>query len=159
MHRSLRLLLVLGLLAPGLASGEALAQEREWSLDASDQEAYLIFGVADSDDVGLSLWCPLKKGLVNLFVPRPTAELAKLDRHKVPLTLKVGSETETFGAKIDLNREALNSSVEVEMPADSKLLKAMATADRFTVTVGGEDVVFPLYSADIPALLDLCRKG
>lgn len=158
MQRSLRLLLVLGLLAPGLSGGAALAQEREWTLDASDQEAYLIFGVADSDDVGVSLWCPLKKGLVNLFVPRPTPELAKLERHKVPLTLKVGSEAETFGAKIDLNREAANSSVEVEMPADSKLLKAMATTDRFSVTVGGEDVVFPLYDADVPALLDLCRK-
>ena len=84
-------------------SGEALAQEREWTLDASEQESYLIFGVADSDDVGLSLWCPNHKGIVNLYVPRPTAELQKLARRKVPMTVTAGSETATFGGKIDIN--------------------------------------------------------
>ena len=57
MHRSLALLLALG-----LASGAAHAQERDWALDASDQEAYLIFGVSDTDDVGVSLWCRTRKG-------------------------------------------------------------------------------------------------
>ena len=99
--------------------GGAHAQEREWTLDASDQEAYLIFGVADTDDVGVSLWCPAKKGVVNLFVPRPTAELQKLARHQVPMTVKAGTETATFAGKIEINPDAPNSSVEVEMPVDT----------------------------------------
>jgi len=159
MHRSFACLTVIGLAACTLAVGQARAQEREWSLDASDQEAYLIFGVADSDDVGVSLWCPAKKGIVNLYVPRPTAELQKLSRRKVPMTVNVGAETATFAGKIDVNSAAPTSSVEVEMPVDSPLLKAMTTADRFSVKVDSQEVVFPLYDADIAGLLTLCRKG
>ena len=154
MHRSLALLLALG-----LASGAALAQERDWALDASDQEAYLIFGVADTDDVGVSLWCRTRKDMVNLYVPRPTAELEQLDRRKVPLTVKAGEETATFAGKIDLNRGFPSSSVEVEMPVDNPLLKALEKADRFSVKVGDQEVVFPLYNADVTTLLGLCRKG
>lgn len=160
MHRSLAPVFALGLLAGGvIATGGALAQEREWSLDASDQEAYLIFGVADTDDVGVSLWCPARKGVVNLFVPRPTAELRKITRHHVPMTVTVGGETATFAGKIDVNADAPNSSVEVEMPVDSALLKAMLSADRFGVRIGSQDVVFPLYDADVAGLLAQCRKG
>ena len=154
MHRSLALLLALG-----LASGAALAQERDWALDASDQEAYLIFGVSDTDDVGVSLWCRTRKDMVNLYVPRPTAELEQLSRRKVPLTVKAGEETATFAGKIDLNRGYPSSSVEVEMPVDNPVLKALEKADRFSVKIGDQEVVFPLYNADVTTLLGLCRKG
>ena len=154
MHRSLAALLALG-----LVTGEALAQEREWTLDASDQEAYLIFGVADSDDVGVSLWCPVKKGIVNLYVPRPTAELQKVTRHNVPMTVTAGTETATFAGKVDVSTGSPVSSVEVEMPVDHPLLKAIAAADRFTVKVDQQEVVFPLYDADVSTLIDICRKG
>ena len=154
MHRSLAFLLALG-----LASGAAHAQERDWALDASDQEAYLIFGVSDTDDVGVSLWCRTRKDMVNLYVPRPTAELEQLSRRKVPLTVKAGEETATFAGKIDLNRGYPSSSVEVEMPVDNPLLKALEKADRFSVKIGDQEVVFPLYNADVTTLLGLCRKG
>ena len=68
-------------IALAMLAGTAHAQEREWVLDTSDEDAYLIFGVPDSDDVGVSLWCPIGRGVVNLFVPRPTEELRKLKRH------------------------------------------------------------------------------
>lgn len=154
MNRFLALVLALGLVTAG-----AVAQEREWTLDASDQEAYLIFGVPDSEDVGVSLWCPVRKGIVNLYVPRPTAELRKLGRRKVPLTVTAEPETATFAGKIDINPDSPSSSVEVEMPVESSLLKAMLKADRFRVKVDTQEVVFPLYDADVEALLDLCRKG
>ena len=154
MHRSLALLLALG-----LASGAAHAQERDWALDASDQEAYLIFGVSDTDDVGVSLWCRTRKDMVNLYVPRPTVELEQLGRRKVPLTVKAGEETATFAGKIDLNRGYPSSSVEVEMPVDNPLLKALEKADRFSVKIGDQEVVFPLYNAHVTTLLGLCRKG
>ena len=154
MHRFLALLLALG-----LASGAAHAQERDWALDASDQEAYLIFGVPDTDDVGVSLWCRTRKDMVNLYVPRPTAELERLDRRKVALTVKAGEETATFAGKVDLNRGYPSSSVEVEMPVDNAFLKALEKADRFSVKVGEQEMVFPLYNADVTTLLGLCRKG
>lgn len=145
--------------ALSLVTGPALAQEREWSLDASDQEAYLIFGVPDSDDVGMSLWCPVKKGIVNFFVPRPTEELKTLGRTKVAMTVKAGDESATFAGKVDLNPEGTASSVEVEVPADHPLFKALAAADRFSIDIGKQEVVFPLYNVDVAMLLEFCRKG
>jgi hypothetical protein len=97
--------------------------------------------------------------MVNLYVPRPTAELEQLSRRKVPLTVKAGEETATFAGKIDLNRGYPSSSVEVEMPVDNPLLKALEKADRFSVKIGDQEVVFPLYNADVTTLLGLCRKG
>lgn len=158
MFRPFRLFLALGLLSSTVA-GVARAQEREWTLDASDEDAYLIFGVADTEDVGVSLWCPAHKGVVNLFVPRPTEELQKLKQKKISLTVTAGRETATFAGKVDVNTDAASSSVEVEVPAGHALFKALQGADRFEVRLAGEDLVFPLYDADVAGLLDVCRKG
>ena len=147
------------LISLGLLAGNACAQEREWTLDASDQDAYLIFGVPETDDVGVSLWCPIHKGTVNLFVPRPTEELRKLKNKKVAMTVSAGAEKATFAAKADLNLEAAASSLEVEIPADHPLLKALGQADRFSVKTGGDEIVFPFYGADFASLMELCRKG
>ncbi len=154
MLRPLSLVLALGLIA-----GAAHAQEREWSLDTSDQDAYLIFGVPETDDVGVSLWCPIGKGVVNLFVPVPVAKMPKVKNKVAPLTVTVGKETATFRAKADVNPESVNASVEAEIPAESPLLKAPQTADRFSVKAGSEQIVFPLYAAELGDFLALCRKG
>ena len=149
--------------ALGLMAGVAHAQERAWTLDASDEDAYLIFGVPESDDVGVSLWCPIGKGVVNLYLPVPTAELARLaeatKESAAPLTITAGSETATFRGKADINRAAAVSSLEVEIEVQHPLVAAFTTADRFTVTSGETQIVFPLYEADVEGLLELCRKG
>ncbi|PZF76005.1 hypothetical protein DK847_15275 [Aestuariivirga litoralis] len=107
----------------------------------------------------MSLWCPAKKGIVNLYVPRPTPELQRPGRRKLPMTVSAGGETATFAGKVDIIASSPTSSIEVEIPVDSPLLKALEKADRFTVTVNSEQVVFPLYDADVTALLGLCRKS
>lgn len=53
----------------------AHAQEREWLLDAADEDAFLVFGVPETDDVGVSLWCKIGSGKVKLFFPEGSAEL------------------------------------------------------------------------------------
>ena len=62
-----RLLIILAILV--LGSTLALAQERIWNLDQTDQEAYLVFGVPETDDVGVSFWCTLQSGIVKIYVP------------------------------------------------------------------------------------------
>lgn len=153
MFRYLSVLISLGLLA-----GTASAQEREWTLDASDEDAYLVFGVPETDDIGVSLWCPIRKGTVNLFLPRPTASLQKTQQKKVPLTISAGAEQATFAAKADVNSQAPVSSLEVEMPVDHPLLKALESADRFSIKLADDDMVFPFYGADFLSLIELCRK-
>ena len=146
------------LIALGLTAGAAPAQEREWLLDAGDEEAYLIFGVPDSDDVGISFWCVLRKDMVNLYLPRPTEELRKLKGKEVPVKLTADGENVTFRGKLQLIPEGLYSSVEVEMAADHPVLTAMRNSDRLRVRVGNEDLIFPLYDADLAGLVELCRK-
>jgi hypothetical protein len=153
MLRTLLLLLALGLMA-----GAAPAQEREWLLDAGDEEAYLIFGVPDSDDVGISFWCVLRKDMVNLYLPRPTEELRTLKGKEVPVKLSAGGEAVTFRGKLQLIPEGLYSSVEVEIAADHPVLAAMSESDRLRLRVGTEDLIFPLYDANLAGLIELCRK-
>jgi hypothetical protein len=151
----LRLTLVLAL---GLLTGHAHAQERDWMLDASEEDAYLIFGVPDSDDVGVSLWCPIGKGSVNLYLPVPTRLLEKNKDKAAALTVTAGKESATFRGKADINQLAAVSSIEAEIDANHPLITALVTADRFSVKAGGADLVFPLYNAGVEDLLALCRK-
>jgi hypothetical protein len=145
-------------LALGLTAGASFAQERDWVLDASEEDAYLIFGVPESDDVGVSLWCRIGKGNVNLYLPVPTRQMPKPKDMAVPLTIVAGDETATFRGKADVNRQAALSSIEAEMATDHPLIAALKTADRFTIKAGDNEVIFPLYNADIEGLLELCRK-
>jgi hypothetical protein len=146
------------LFALGLLAGAAHAQERDWTLDASEEDAYLIFGVPESDDVGVSLWCRIGNGAVNLYMPVPTKLMPKNKDGAAPLTITAGKETATFRGKADINREAAVSSIEAVITADHPLIAALRDADRFSVKAGGAEIIFPLYNADLEGLLALCRK-
>lgn len=138
-------------------AGAAVAQERQWSLNASDQDAYLIFGVADSDDVGISLWCPIRQGTVIIFVPEP-AESLPADQ-EVTVTLLAGDKTAEVKGKTEVNEDAGVSSVEANIAADDPFFDAVLKSDRLRVKVGKEESVFPLVEADVAGLLALCRKN
>jgi hypothetical protein len=146
------------LLALGLLAGSAHAQERDWMLDASEEDAYLVFGVPESDDVGVSLWCPIGKGSVNLYLPVPTRLLEKNKDKAAPLTITAGKESATFRGKADIYQQAAVSSIEAEIDVDHPIITALVTVDRFSVKAGGAELVFPLYNADVKDLLTLCRK-
>ncbi|MDO8353983.1 MAG: hypothetical protein Q7T14_11020, partial [Aestuariivirga sp.] len=60
-----RLLIVLATFV--LGSGLSLAQERVWTLDQTDAEVYLVFGVPETDEVGVSFWCTQQSGIVRLY--------------------------------------------------------------------------------------------
>ena len=152
---TLRPLLILPALF--LLAGTAAAQERQWTLNASDQDAYLIFGVPESDDVGISMWCSIKTGVVNVFVPEAGQTLAA--NKTVSMTLEAGTAKASFKGKTEVNEEAGNTSLEAEVPADHPIFAAIAKADRLRVRVGKDETVFPLFDADVPGLLALCRKG
>ncbi len=124
MFRRLSMLFALGL----LLAGAAHAQERDWMLDASEEDAYLIFGVPESDDVGVSLWCRIGKGAVNLYMPVPTKLMPKNKDGAAPLTITAGTETATLRGKADINREAAVSSIEAAQALIRQ--KALPTAAR-----------------------------
>lgn len=135
----------------------ATAQERQWSLDASDQDAYLIFGVPDSDDVGVSLWCPIRQGVVNIFLP--DVGEAPAGGKDMTVTLSADGQSADISGKTEENAQSGGSSIEAQLAADAPVFTAMLKADRFHVKVGNADEVFPLIEADLQSLIDLCKKS
>lgn len=148
---------LLAALAVVLAAGVVTAQERQWTLDAGDQDAYLIFGVPDSDDVGVSLWCPVRQGVVNIFMPAVGESLAT--GKEVTMTVTAEDQSAEFPGKTEENLDAGVSSVEGQLPADHPIFKTLVKTDRFHIKAGGEDQVFPLVEADLASLIELCRKN
>lgn len=134
----------------------AAAQERQWSLDASDEDVYLIFGVPDTDDVGLSLWCPIQSNEVNVFVPE--VNTAVQDGEDVSVILKADDTTTTFQARTEPDQNTGGTSLEGKIAVSDPIFAAMIAADRLKVKVGEEENVYPLIEADVAGLLDLCRS-
>ena len=65
-------------LLAALLAGIALpasAQEREWIFDTGDEDAYLVFGVPESDDAGVSFGCTLQSGEIRIFLPEAGDDL------------------------------------------------------------------------------------
>lgn len=151
-----RLSLSIAMLLFAAAAFAQDSQERQWTLDASDQDAFLIFGVPETDDLGISLWCPIGQGKVNVFVPG-TGEQIEADKD-VTITLRAGDETAEVKAKTDVNAEAGVASAEGNIAADDPIFDAMTKTDRVRVSVGTEELIFPLFEADVAGLMQLCRK-
>jgi hypothetical protein len=143
------------LAALSLAAAAAAAQEREWQLDSSDTEAYLTFGVPESDDVGLSFWCPLHSGRISLFVPDAGQDLKA--GPPVKLVVQLGGKSFTYTGKTQANEESGGVSVEAELAAGDALFAAFKGQDRLSLTIAKEQQNFPLEGADAAGLVALCK--
>jgi hypothetical protein len=142
-----------GLLFLGLP---ASAQEREWTFDTGEQDAYLIFGVPETDDAGVSFWCPIGSGEVHIFVPETSDKLkANAVAH---IDVAVGGKRFGYAGKTQVNEESGVPSAEAVIDAKDQLFGALQAADRFTVKVDGQEEVYPLAGADFPSLLRTCKK-
>lgn len=148
--------LFLSLALTGAVAASAAAQERQWSLDSGDGEAYLVFGVPESDDIGISLWCTMQSGRVKLFLPEGDPDLKV--GITVRMTVTVGTRKFRYKAKTSPNEEGATTSAETSMSATDPLFDAMIKADRFKVKVGREEQVYPLADADVAGLQRVCRK-
>lgn len=135
----------------------AFAQEREWTFDTNDEDAFLTFGVPETDDVGVSFWCKMQSGEARVFLPEAGEDL-KPGRN-VKITFSVAGAKFTFDAETTVNEEAGSTSAEAAFPIDSKFFSALKTADRFGVRIGKDESVFPLEGADIDSFVRACASG
>ena len=122
------------------------------------QEAYLVFGVPETDDVGVSFWCTLQSGIVRLYVPEadPDSETWQMS---VDFELEVAAKTYPLKGKTALNEEAAAISLEAELKTTDPVFSALQEANHFAVKVGASNHVFPLGEADFPSFLDVCGKS
>lgn len=135
----------------------ASAQEREWIFDTADEDAYLVFGVPESDDAGISFGCPLQSGEIRVFVPEAGEDL-KPDQ-KIKLTISVGGRNFIYDAMTAPNEMSATTSAEAPIPADDVLFTELRKADRFAVKTGTEENIFPLEGSDFESLVRACSKS
>ena len=139
-----------------MLSNVAVAQEREWQLDATDQDAFLVFGVPQSDDVGVSFWCKL--GSKKLKVMAPVIKGRVKNDSNIPVVVQVGGKDYALNGRTAIGAKGSEDSVEAETQAKGPLIDALQESDRFSVKVGGHEATYPLLDADLDGLLRLCRE-
>jgi hypothetical protein len=137
-------------------SNSGSAQERIWQTDITESEAYLVFGVPETDDVGVSFWCSLKQGTIKVFLPRAGVDLQP--DTEAEMVIAIAGRNYSFKGKTAPNEMDSDTSIEGELAADAPVFDALLTADRFSVIVSKSTAVFPLADADLKGLLTVCRK-
>jgi hypothetical protein len=130
------------------------AQERQWRLDASEQDAFLVFGVPDTDDAGLSFWCKIGTGKISIFVPF-SRDLIKNDQN-APVELSVDGEIFKIKMKASIDPNSKSGSLEGPVGVSGTVMKAVANANVFSLTAFGRRENYPLIDADIAGLLRVC---
>jgi hypothetical protein len=135
-------------------TGPALAQERQWTIDASDKQAFLVFGVPDTADVGLSFWCDVGAKSMSMFVPVSVATARPGQHPKVSAI--VGGRTFSFKSDVEKDQSSGLVNVEVQFDRDGPFHKAVMAADAIAVTVKSEKKSYPLGDADFAGLNRAC---
>lgn len=133
----------------------AVAQERQWSVDSSDKQAFLVFGVPDTADVGLSFWCDIGSNKMSLFVPVASTTAKPGQRPLVIATVN----GQTFKFKSDVEKDEASGLVNVESQFSSSdaFYKTVMASDTITVQVKSEKKSYPLSDADFEGLNRACK--
>jgi hypothetical protein len=139
-----------------LAALPASAQEREWIFDTSDEDAYLVFGVPESDDAGVSFGCTLQSGEIRIFVPEAGDDLKPND--KVRLVITIAGKDFAFEGTASANEMSATTSAEAVIQPNNAIFAELRKADRFTIKTGAEENTFPLAGADFESLVRACSK-
>lgn len=139
------------------AAGPAWAQEREWIFDTGDEDAYLVFGVPDTDDTGVSFGCTLQSGEIRIFIPEAGDDLEP--DQKVTLAVTVGGKDFSYEGTTAMNEMSGTISAEAVILPDDALFAELRKADRFQVRTGSEENIYPLEGADFESLVRACSRS
>lgn len=136
------------------AAHYAVAQEREWTLNASDKEAFLVFGVPDTDDVGLSLWCEIGTNKLSVFVNNIGGQLKQ--NQTTNMAIDVDGKKYFIKAKAAVDKLGRSQSLEGQIPANDPFLKSAENGTSLKTKIQGHTNTYPLIDADITGLLRTC---
>jgi hypothetical protein len=139
-----------------MSATAAGAQEREWSWGISETEAYLVFGVPESEDVGISLWCTQGTGEIRVFIADANVKLAADIDTAIEFT--VGDKKFMVPARTMANELDATTSAEGAASASDPVFPALQGTDRFDVSVAGESQTFPSAGQDFANLTQACKK-
>lgn len=136
------------------AAHYAVAQEREWTLNASDKEAFLVFGVPDTDDVGLSLWCEIGTNKLSVFVNNIGGHLKQ--NQSTNMSIDVDGKKYSIKSKAAVDKLGRSQSLEGQISSNDQLLKAAETGTTLKTTIQNHTNTYPLIDADIAGLRRTC---
>jgi hypothetical protein len=111
--------------------------------------------VAESDDVGVSLWCKINSGKVKIFFPDASPDLEA--EAKADLRIVIASKEYVFSGTTSANDVSGVTSIEMELPVDDPVIVAMQEADRFAAIIAGHTTTYPLIEAGVENLIRLCK--
>lgn len=136
-------------------ASHAQAQERQWSLDASNNQAFLSFGVPESDDVGLSLWCDVGKTKISALMPD---SVAKLHQGEI-LTVQVDVDGHAERVIGLVSRDGASGKLVVVTYFGLKgsVMQALRHGQTLALSVKGHVTRFPIADADFDGLVDACN--
>lgn len=146
--------LILPLLALLSTAQLAVAQEREWTLNASDKEAFLVFGVPDTDDVGLSFWCEIGTNKLSVFINNVPGQLKQ--NQSANMLIDIDGQRFKVKAKAAIEKSGNSKSLEGQIPSNAPLLKSAETGTTLKTTIQNHTNTYPLIDADITGLLRTC---
>ncbi len=138
-----------------LVSTQALAQERQWSLDTVNNQVFLVFGVPESDDVGLSFWCDIGKSRVQAFLPETVAAIHAGENIKIDMD--IDGHTEKIVAKVARDGGSQKLTVETTFGLTGSLMQSLRAGQSLRINVKGHDSSFPIADADFDGLVDACN--
>ncbi len=146
-------ILYLAILSIALAT-QGKTQEREWTLDRTDQDVFLVFGTPETDDVGVSFWCRIGSKKLRLFLPVQSKPAV----YKTSLKVTIHSQEFTVPVSASQNEMTDGNTLETEFDVASPLAKALLDNDYFTVAFDSSRRSFPLLNADFEGLIRLCTE-
>ena len=138
-----------------LASNQAQAQERQWSLDTVNNQVFLVFGVPESDDVGLSFWCDIGKSKVQAFLPETVAAIHSGEN--IAIGVDIDGHSEKILAKVARDSSSQKLTVETTFGLAGSLMKALRAGQSLGINVKGHVSSFPIADADFDGLVDACN--
>ena len=134
---------------------QAGAQERQWGLDTVNNQAFLVFGVPESDDVGLSFWCDIGKSKVSAFLPETVAPLRRGEHTNI--MMNVDGQAEKLSATVSHDDGSGKLTLETTFGLKGSMMKALREGQSLAITVKGHVNSFPIADADFDGLVDACN--
>ena len=139
----------------GLLSTAAFAQERQWNLESSDKQVFLVFGVPNIEDVGFSLWCEVGKGQMAAFMPENQVPLKAGE--SVAMLISVDGKQQTLRGIVAKDAASGQTIVEGKFSLKDILISRLQTGQSLSVSVKGHTHTFPFGDADFAGLLSACK--
>jgi hypothetical protein len=132
----------------------SIAQEREWQLDAQGEDAYLVFGVPNTADIGISLWCKIGEKSVSVFAPVPSTV-----KKPVKANVKLLVEDREYPLKPKINDDQNTTTLEAELLPRDEILSAIAVAERIGLVIADHKSVVPTEGANFFEFNKLCTTA